>query len=297
VSRPAALPDPSHPLLPRCSFPAPGTRATLAVSGGADSSALALLAVAHGLDATLVHVDHGLRPASAGEAEVVARLAERLRCDFRSETVGVEPGPNLEARAREARYGVLPPDVMTAHTADDQAETMVLQLLRGAALTGLAGMRPGVRRPLLALRRGDTVALCEQFGVEVVHDPMNDDRRFTRVRVRHEVLPLLSDVAQREVIDLFGRQAALWRDDDELLETLAGALDPTDARALAGAPVALARRALRRWLADPTPPSAAEIERVLQVVRGERLACELEGGRRITRSHQRLRIETSSIQG
>lgn len=297
MSRPAALPDPSHPLLQRCSFPAPGARATLAVSGGADSSALALLAVAHGLDATLVHVDHGLRPDSAREADVVARLAERLCCGFRSETVRVEPGPNLEARAREARYGVLPPDVMTAHTADDQAETMVLQLLRGAALTGLAGMRPGVRRPLLALRRGDTVALCEQSGVEVVRDPMNDDRRFTRVRVRHEVLPLLSDVAQRDVIDLFGRQATLWRDDDELLEALADALDPTDARALAGAPVALARRALRRWLADPTPPSAAEVERVLQVARGERLACELEGGRRITRSHQRLRIEASSIQG
>lgn len=265
------------------------------MSGGADSSALALLAVAHGLDVTLVHVDHGLRTDSAREAHVVEGLAQRLGCGFRAETVHVEPGPNLEARARDARYGVLPFDVMTAHTADDQAETMVLQLLRGAGLTGLAGMRAGVRRPLLALRRRETEALCLSEGVDVVDDPMNRDPRFTRVRVRHEVLPLLQQVSQRDVVAVLARQADLWRDDDELLERLAGDLDPTDARALAAAPVALARRAIRRWLADPHPPQAAEVERVLQVARGHHVACELEGGRRVTRSHQRLRIETSSI--
>lgn len=269
---------------------------TCAVSGGADSSALALLAVAHGLDVTVVHVDHGLRPDSALEATLVARLAQQLNCDFRAETVQVQPGPNLEARARDARYAVLPADVMTAHTADDQAETMLLQLLRGAALTGLAGMRAGVRRPLLRLRRRDTVALCAQVGIDVVHDPMNHDPQFTRVRVRHDVLPLLDDVAGRDMVAVLARQAELWRDDDDLLERLAADLDATDARALAEAPIALARRAVRRWLAAPLPPSAAEVERVLQVARGERVACELEPGRRVLRTHQRLRVEASSIQ-
>lgn len=268
---------------------------TCGVSGGADSTALAVLAVAHGLEVTLVHVDHGLRPDSSGEAHHVAQLARRLGCAFRAERVTVDAGANLEARAREARYGVLPPDVMTGHTADDQAETMILQLLRGAALTGLAGMRSGVRRPLLGLRRHETLELCRARDLTVIDDPMNLDPHFTRVRVRREVLPLLTDVARRDVVTVLARQAALWRDDDALLEQLAGELDPTDAKALQAAPVALARRALRRWLADPLPPSAAEIERVLAVVRGERVACQLEGGRRVTRSHQRLTVETSTI--
>jgi tRNA(Ile)-lysidine synthase len=284
-----------EPLLKRCRFPPPGAEAVCAVSGGADSTALAVLAVAHGLVVTLAHVDHGLRPGSHAEAGRVEQLAARLGCSFASHRVEVAMGPNLEARAREARYGVLPADVMTAHTADDQAETMVLQLLRGAGLTGLAGMRPGTRRPLLALRRHDTVQICTSFGLEVIDDPMNRDPRFTRVRVRREVLPLLSEVAQRDVVAVLARQAPYWADDDALLEQLATEIDPTDARAVRDAPVALARRALRRWLADPLPPSAAEMERVWQVVRGERLACELEGGRRVTRSQQRLSIETSSI--
>jgi tRNA(Ile)-lysidine synthase len=269
---------------------------TCGVSGGADSTALAVLAVAHGLDVTMVHVDHGLRPNSSAEAHHVANLARRLGCAFRAERVHVAAGADLEARAREARYAVLPPDVMTAHTADDQAETMILQLMRGASLTGLAGMRSGVRRPLLGLRRHETVSVCQMSELDVIDDPMNLDPRFTRVRVRRDVLPLLCDVAQRDVIAVLARQAALWSDDDALLTQLAATLDPTDAKALQAAPVALARRALRQWLADPLPPSAAEIERVLAVVRGERVACELEGGRRVARSHQRLCVETSTIQ-
>jgi tRNA(Ile)-lysidine synthase len=106
---------------------------------------------------------------------------------------------------------------------------------------------------------------------------------------------LLNDVAGRDVVPIMARQAELLRDDDDLLERLAAELDPTDALAIAAAPIALARRALRMWLANPHPPSAGELKRVLQVACGERVACELEGGRRIARSHQRLRIETSSI--
>ncbi|MCB1016512.1 MAG: 7-cyano-7-deazaguanine synthase, partial [Acidimicrobiales bacterium] len=94
---------------------------TCAVSGGPDSLALLALAVAAGLEVTAVHVDHGLRPGSGREAEVVEAAAERFGARFSARRVTVVEGPNLEARARAARYAALPPDACTGHTADDQA--------------------------------------------------------------------------------------------------------------------------------------------------------------------------------
>lgn len=267
---------------------------TCAVSGGPDSLALLVLACAAGLDVVAVHVDHGLREGSGGEAEVVRRAAERFGARFERRSVHVAEGPNLEERARRARRSVLPPGVLTGHTADDQAETMLLNLLRGAALDGLAGMRAGPTKPLLALRRAETHSLCAAMGLEPVTDPSNADPRFRRNRVRADVLPLLDAVAERDVAALLARQADLLRDDADLLESLAAALDPTDARALAAAPDPLARRAVRRWLrvddADAHPPDAASVERVLAVARGEVEACEVVGGRRVLRSAQRLRL-------
>src|SRR5205085_8899120 len=121
-------------LLGRCVFPGAGTVVTCAVSGGADSLALLVLAVGAGCEVTAVHVDHGLREGSAAEADLVRAAAARFGAGFVAERVMVAPGANLEARARAARYGVLPADVLTGHTADDQAETVLLNLLRGAGL-------------------------------------------------------------------------------------------------------------------------------------------------------------------
>jgi len=276
--------------LARCTFPPSGTAVTCAVSGGADSTALLVLAVASGLSVTAVHVDHGVRPGSSLEAEVVCATAQQLGAAFRGERLQLDDGPNFEARARGARYAVLPAGVLTGHTADDQAETVLLNLLRGGATSGLAGMRPGLQHPLLALRRTDTVALCDALGLPVVHDPSNLDARHLRNRVRHELLPLMNELSARDVGPVLARQAALVRDDDDLLERLAGELDPTDARALAGAPVALARRAVRRWLATSHPPDAATVERVLAVARGEAIATEVGSGRRVQRHRQRLAL-------
>jgi tRNA(Ile)-lysidine synthase len=281
-------------LLPRCRFPPPGTPVTCAVSGGADSSALAVLAVASGCTATLVHVDHGLRPGSAAEADVVAALAQRLGAGFRAEAVSVPAGPNLEARARDARRRVLPADALTGHTADDQAETVLLNLMRGSALAGLAGMRPDHRHPLLALRRSETAALCHALDVTTVTDPTNADLVQRRNAVRHRLLPLLEELCGRDLVPVLVRQAELMRDDDDLLETLAAVIDPTDARALTGAPAPLARRAVRRWLAAPYPPDAATVARVLAVARGESRACEVGDGRAVRRRSQRLVLDGAS---
>jgi tRNA(Ile)-lysidine synthase len=210
---------------------------------------------------------------------------------FELHRVVVAPGPNLEAQARAARAEVLPIGTATGHTADDQAETVLLRLLRGTGPDGLAAMAPGPAHPLLALRRAETHGLCAAIGIEVVHDPSNDDPAHRRNRVRLEVMPVLADVACRDVVPLLARAAALARDDRVLLEELAGALDPTDARALSAAPRALARRALRRWLGEAGyPPDAAAIERVLAVAAGDHIACELAGGRRVERRAQRLRV-------
>jgi tRNA(Ile)-lysidine synthase len=265
------------------------------VSGGADSLALLALAVAAGCRVTAAHVDHGLRTGSASEAQHVAAAAARVGAGFRSLRVEIAPGPNLEARARAARFAALPPDVLTGHTADDQAETVLVNLCWGAGLDGLAGMGRG-GHPLLDLRRHETAALCAAEGLVPLHDPSNLDPAYRRNRMRHEALPLLSDIARRDVAPVIARQAELLRGDAELLDALAAEIDPTDAAALAAAPVALARRAVRGWL-TPTaarsghPPDRAAVERVLAVARGEVRATEVSGVGRIARSGGRLSCE------
>jgi tRNA(Ile)-lysidine synthase len=279
-------------LLPRCTFPPAGTAVSCAVSGGPDSMALMLLAHAHGLTVTAIHVDHGIRAESAADIALISPIAKSLGIEVVVHTVAVAPGPNLEARAREARYGVFPPETATGHTADDQAETVLINLLRGAGAQGLAAMRPGRTRPLLALRRADTHALCQAAGIATIDDATNADPRFQRNRVRNELLALMADISKRDPVPLLARTADVLREDNDLLDELANHLDPTDALALAAAPPALARRAIRQWLAHPYPPDLATIERVLSVARGDTLACDVGDNFEIRRSKQRLILQT-----
>ncbi len=267
-----------------------------AVSGGADSLALLALARAAGLQVTAIHVDHGLRSNSQSEADDVAAAARDVGAEFVAHRVHVEPGPNLEARARQARYAVLPPDVSTGHTADDRAETVIINLLRGSGLDGLTGMhRTGgpsgtIHHPLLDIRRRDTVEVCEHLGWTPFEDPSNLDLTLLRNRVRLDILPSMSEAAGRDLVPILVRQAELLADEAALLDELSSHIDPTDARALANAPRALARRAIRRWLTEIHPPDAATVERVLAVARGDAIACEMPGGARISRTNQRLSI-------
>ena len=282
--------------LSHCDFPTAGTPLVCGVSGGADSLALLVLAVAAGCEVTVVHVDHGLRPGSADEAEVVRVACARLGAEFRAERVDIAPGPNLEARARDARLAVLTAAardglIATGHTLDDRAETILLNLVRGTGPGGLGMLAPSHRHPLTRLRRTDTVAVCEAAGLSPLHDPSNDDPAFVRNRIRHEVLPLLDRIATRDVAPLLVRFAELATRDAALLAEQADALDVTDAPALAAAPWPLASRAVSRWLASPYPPDLDTVERVLAVARGEAVACEVGGGRRVARTAQRLRLE------
>ena len=286
-------------LVERCTFPAAGSPLVCAVSGGPDSLALLVLAAAAGCAVTAVHVDHGLRAGSEAEGEVVAAAARRLGAAYRSERVTVEPGPNLEARARAARRHVLGPEAATGHTADDQAETVLLNLLRGAGVDGLAAMRAGCIHPILALRRWETAALCEHAGLEPVRDPTNDDPRFVRNRIRHELLPLCTAIAGRDVVPILVRQAAFMAGDAEVLAAVAALVDADRSAAVAAAPEAVGRRAVRRWLTGDGgyPPDADAVERVLEVARGLRRATEVSGGSRVARSRGRLSLEPVESHG
>ena len=253
------------------------------VSGGPDSLALAAGAVYVGRQIGLrVHglvVDHGLQPRSSDVAEHAAEVLRELGlATARVLTVVVDGPGGMEAAARRARYSALraalpAPDalVLLGHTRDDQAETVLLGLGRGSGPRSIAGMRPldpPWGRPLLDIPRRITVAACARLGLRPWADPQNVDPRFTRVRLRTEVLPLLDEVLAGGLAGALARTAAQLRDDGEALDQWADRVlaestvlpEPTahgqldvgglDVARLTAVPPAVRRRVLRRWLLD-----------------------------------------------
>jgi tRNA(Ile)-lysidine synthase len=214
-----------------------GETVLVAVSGGADSVALlhVLLTLSAELSLRLhvLHVDHGLRPDSPHDAEFVRQLAARLGVPAEVACVTVSPGGSIEATARAARYEALDAHarrlgaarIAVGHTADDQAETVLMRMLGGAGVRGLAGI-PAVRgriiRPLLETRREGLVATLEAAGLPWVEDPSNRDPKFLRNRIRHELLPLLSASYNPDVITALDRIARLCRDTVGAIERVAG---------------------------------------------------------------------------
>jgi tRNA(Ile)-lysidine synthase len=245
----------------------------VACSGGPDSLALAAGAAfvaersartGTGWRATSVVVDHGLQDGSAQVADDAAAACRAL--GLTALVVRAQVDGRGEAAARTARYAALDRTadelgaaaVLLGHTLDDQAETVLLGLARGSGARALAGMpavRDRFRRPLLGLRRADTVAACAAQGLTPWHDPTNDGSHADaalRSRVRSEVLPTLERVLGPGVAEALARSAAQLRDDADLLDALAGDLltaasvaDGLDVDVLAAAPPALRTRALR----------------------------------------------------
>jgi tRNA(Ile)-lysidine synthase len=258
-----------------------GATVTVGLSGGPDSLALAA-AVAFeapklGLRASSITIDHGLQRGSAGTAEAAAELARSLQMEARVVRVHVSAdGGGPEAAARRARYDALAATavelgasaVLVGHTLDDQAETVLLGLARGAGAASLQGMAPvsdlapGVQliRPLLQVHRSTTRAACAAEGLPPWHDPHNADARFARVRVRERVLPVLEAELGPGVAEALARTAAQLREDNEAFdemidETIEDIVEHAEAgisvsaAALAANPAALRHRIIRHVVA------------------------------------------------
>ncbi len=260
--------------------------AVVACSGGADSTALAAAlafeAARSGRSAGLVTVDHGLQDGSADQAARVAEFGYQLGLDpvqLIRVQVGTAGGP--EAAARTARYAALAPVlaqalVLLGHTADDQAETVLLGLGRGSGPRSIAGMRAdasGYLRPLLGLRRADTEAACAALGLDTWTDPHNSDPRYRRVRLRAEVLPLLEDVLAGGVVPALARTAEQLQEDLDALDSIAAgvlaeAAGPSGlaVRLLADEPAAIRNRVLKGW-AESSGAAALSAEHVRQLAR------------------------------
>ncbi|PWK91063.1 tRNA(Ile)-lysidine synthase [Lentzea atacamensis] len=279
---------------------------TVAVSGGADSLALAACVGRFVPGASAVIVDHQLQLGSGDVALRAARQCAEFGLVARVEAVEVSGPGGPEAAARKARYAALRPAsgvVLLGHTLDDQAETVLLGLGRGSGPRSIAGMRafdPPWGRPLLGVSRAATRAFCAEQGIEVWEDPHNSDPSFTRVRLRSEVLPLLEDVLQGGVASSLARTAAQLREDCDALDSLAAAFggDCCAVDDIAELPVALRRRVLRSWLIDEGVPelSDSHLRRVDALVsewRGQG-GVWLPGGFVVRRAHGRLVVEPES---
>lgn len=226
------------------------------LSGGADSLALCAAMIAEGHDVIALCVDHGLQDGSREQAERAARQAESLGARARVLEVQVpeEAGNSLEAAARQARYQAMsagggPLEIAVAHTADDQAETLLLGALRGR----VAGMPEravveGARvvRPFLQVRRADTEGACAELGLEVWQDPQNADTDFRRVALRRGIIPELSRVIGGDAVPALAQAAMDTARDEEYLATAATA----DCAELAALPEPRRRRAIAAWLIE-----------------------------------------------
>lgn len=216
---------------------APGELVLVALSGGPDSLALAAAtafeAPRAGLRAGAVIVDHSLQPGSADVADAASLAASALGLDpvvVRRVDVGTMGGP--ESAARDARYAAIDSvlrdtgaaQALLGHTLDDQAETVLLGLARGSGATSLHGMSPAAGvylRPLLGIRRSETVAFCADSGLDPWLDPQNSDPAFTRVRVRASALPVLERELGPGVAEALARTAEQLREDSDALDYFA----------------------------------------------------------------------------
>lgn len=289
-------------------------KGVVGVSGGADSVALLRALLAAGREVAVVHVHHGLRGEEADADEAFVRtLCERLGVPYECRRVEVPQSAGVEVAGRRARYAALAEAaerhgaswVATAHTADDQAETILHRLIRGAGLTGLRGMpaeRPlplpaggkvSLVRPLLTVRRQQVCAYLRQLGQEFREDSSNRDPRFTRNRIRNVLLPLLESFNPRvvEALHRLGEQVA---EAEALLEKLgqellaraekprAGAKVILEAAVLEAAEPFVQRRALRSlWRREGWPLAEMDYDawrRVAELCRRDNAAGDFPGG-------------------
>jgi tRNA(Ile)-lysidine synthase len=313
---------------------AEGDHLLVAVSGGPDSvallSVLVALAPSMGLTLSALHVNYGLRGEESDEdqrfvSRLCGELGVPLTCERIMLTGSTRGGQSLQARAREARYAVMrraatacdASKIALGHTADDQAETLLMWMLRGAGAAGMAGIPP-VRdavyvRPLLDVSRADVLAYLKAKGLAFRTDSSNERLTYRRNRIRHEVLPLLKRL-NPSIVQTLTRQAAILRDEDACLEqwvsewigrTVSREGDRTmtvPRAALLDLPIALQRRVIRRLLREVTGawygPSFRATEAVL-----EKVVCGRSGssltlrGVRVVRDYQGIKVIPAGAAG
>lgn len=318
----------------------------VAVSGGADSTAL-LLALEElkrssklSLNIVVIHLDHRLRKASSEDADWVKALSCKLgysavigAADIRRRAK--DTADNLEQTARRSRYEFFRKTaaqqqsslLVTAHTLDDQAETVLMRLLRGSAAEGLSGIEsvrplfPGsatmLARPLLSwARRSDTEHYCRARRVRFRSDEMNDDERFVRVKVRKQLLPLMQTF-NGKIVEALARTANLLREDAAALTEAAErvleqakngpipgaetAATPLKISVLAAAPPSIRRRALRQWIYKGVGHlrriemvHLLAVEGLLEGTRGR--GVELPNGTKVTRKRGWLYLSVKKVE-
>lgn len=329
------------------SLPTDHTQVIVAVSGGADSTALLLAldelvkAEKLSLKLTVAHLDHGLRKISREDATWAENLAIQLGHAFVKRSTNVKKlaerrGDNLEQTARRVRYEFLKKTakenrsllVVSAHTLDDQAETILLRLLRGSAAEGLSGIEPvrlidskspiQLARPLLSwARRSETENYCRLRKVEFRTDEMNQDETYARVKVRKQLLPLMHSF-NNKIVEALSRTATLLREDagalsDEATRLLrlasaetpqtlrkkGGTTEALNVQILATAPAAVRRRALRQWIAQGRGDlrrlemvHLVAVDSLIEGNRGGRIA-ELPNGGRVVRKRGWLELDAT----
>src|SRR4051794_39992640 len=260
------------------------------LSGGADSVCLLHMALEAGADVSALHVNYQLRDSADGDEA----FCRKLFPDVIVERVQLPDGANLQAAAREARYALAEQhavgDYATGHTLSDQAETVLMRLCSSPGRRGLLGMAPRrgrLVRPLLGMTREETRTYCRAHGLAWREDESNSDPRFTRARVRHELLPLLERIAPGAERTI-AATAELLRDEADALDAL---LPETDSLAeIAALPPALGRLVLR-WLAD----APVRVEELLAYDgRGGTLTLDVGHGLRAVVEYGRVRFDTGS---
>ncbi len=255
---------------------------------------MAMLAACHEVRASfeVASLDHGFRPEARSELELVRSFCSARGLTVHTRQLDLEKGAGLEERAREARYLALGSIarsrglrwIATAHTASDQAETVLMRLIRGTSPRGVAGVLPtradGVFRPLLFATRADTLGYVAARGVPFVSDPMNDDPAFLRTRIRQEVMPALERVAGPHLTERIAQFAAFVSEDDALLSAEAESAlvrirvgAELDLHALRSLTPPIQRRVLATWLlAQGVPLDAHHLDDAREAIASGRTA-------------------------
>ncbi len=287
----------------------PGDTVICAVSGGADSMALLwgmyLLREKLGITLEAAHFNHNLRgEESKQDAEFVRKFCEFHDIPLHLGEGNVTSGKKgLEAAARDARYAFLRSlkgTVATAHTADDNAETVLMHLIRGSGLRGLSGVTPksdGLIRPMLDVTRAQVEQFLEENYIRHITDSSNDTDLFLRNRLRHHVIPLLK-AENPSIAQGLSAAAQRIREDAALLDSLAAQLDPADIAALRAAPAPLRRRAIEGFLRRNgfPEPSAEHIRQAEAVVFSDNPSARVTfGGLTLRRSYDKLYADREQI--